>query len=78
MFKDFSTSDETTLKTKSKDKDTLDRINNNIDTINKSNNLLSKLKADVTKKVELIYEIICELQDEIYSDDSWLKLVELD
>ena len=28
-------------------------------------------------KVELIYEAMCELQDEIYSDDSWLRLVEL-
>ena len=25
----------------------------------------------------MIYEGICELQDEIYSDDSWLKLLEL-
>ena len=36
-----------------------------------------KLKAEITKKVELIYEAMCELQDEIYSDDSWLRLVEL-
>ena len=26
----------------------------------------------------MVYESIYELQDEIYSDDSWLKLVELD
>ena len=26
----------------------------------------------------MIYEAMCELQDEIYSDDSWLRLVELD
>ena len=26
----------------------------------------------------MIYEIICKLQDKIYSDDSWLILVELD
>ena len=25
----------------------------------------------------MIYEAMCELQDEIYSDDSWLRLVEL-
>ena len=93
MFKDFSTSDKTTFKTKTKDKDkdknkttnktktedkdTLDKINNKIDTINKMNKRLEKVKAEVTKKIELIYESMCELQDEIYSDDSWLRLVEL-
>ena len=80
MFKDFSTSDKTTFKTKTKDKDKdiLDKINNKIDTINKMNKRLEKVKAEVTKKIELIYESICELQDEIYSDDSWLRLVELE
>ena len=80
MFKDFSTSDKTTFKTKTKDKDKdiLDKINNKIDTINKMNKRLEKVKAEVTKKVELIYESMCELQDEIYSDDLWLRLVELD
>ena len=42
------------------------------------NKRLAKVKAKVTKYVELIYEAMCELQDEIYSDDSWLRLVELD
>ena len=80
MFKDFSTSDKTTFKTKTKDKDKdiLDKINNKIDTINKMNKRLEKVKAEVTKKIELIYESICELQDEIYSDDSYLRLVELE
>ena len=104
MFKDFSTSDKTTFKTKTKDKDKdknktktedkdkttpktrtktedkdiLDKINNKIDTINKMNKRLEKVKAEVTKKIELIYESMCELQDEIYSDDSWLRLVELE
>ena len=91
MFKDFSTSDKTTFKTKTKDKDKatlndkdntttktedndiLDKINNKIVTINKSNNLLAKLKAEVAKKVELIYGSLSELQDEIHSDDSWLS-----
>ena len=78
----------TTLKTKTKtkaknmtktgDKKILDKINNKIDTINKLNEGLVKIKADVTKKVEFIYESMCELQDEIYSDDSWLRLVELE
>ena len=35
-----------------------------------------KVKAKVTKKIQLIYESMCELQDEIYSDNSWLILVE--
>ena len=100
MFKDFSTNDKITFKTKTKDKDknktktededkttlktrtktedknVLDKINNKID-INKMNKRLEKVKAEVIKKVELIYESMCELQDEIYSDDSWLRLVEL-
>ena len=70
--------DKTTRKTKTVDKDTLDKINNKIDTINKMNKRLEKVKAEVTKKIELIYESMCELQDEIYSDDSWLRLVELE
>ena len=69
--------DKTTTKTKTENKDLLDMINKRIDTINKSNKLLVKLKAEVTKKMELIYESMCELQDKIYSDDSWLRLVEL-
>ena len=68
----------TTLKTKTKDKDLLDKIDNKISAINKLNEGLAKVKADVTKTIELIYQSIYELQDEIYSDDSWLKLVELD
>ena len=37
-----------------------------------------KIEADLTKKLNSIYEVMTELQDEIYSDDSWLRLVELD
>ena len=66
----------TTNKTETEDKDILDKINNKIDIINELNNGLTKIKAEVTKKIELIYESMCELQDEIYSDDSWLRLVE--
>ena len=43
-------------KDKTTDKDLLDKINNKIDTINELNNGLAKLKVDVTKKIELIYE----------------------
>ena len=89
MFKDFSTSENTTFKTKTKtedkekatckteDKHMLDKINKRIDTINKSNNLLAKSKDEIRKKIELIYQIMRELQDEIYSNDSWLRLGEL-
>ena len=74
MFKDFSIRDKTTAKTK----DMLDKINNKISMINKTNEGLAKVKAEVAIKVELIYEAMVELQDEIYSDDSWFRLVELD
>ena len=68
----------TILKAKTEDKDLLDKINNNISAINKLNEGLANVKADVTKKIELMYESMNELEDEIYSNDSWLRLVELD
>ena len=94
MFKDFTTNDLAKPKTKTKtedknntttkaktmteNKDILDKINNKINMINKLYNGLKKVKGKVTKKIELIYESMCELQDEIYSDDSWLRLPELE
>ena len=88
IFKDFYTNDKImnktkgknkpTTKTKTKNKDTLDAINNKIDMINTLYNGIKKVKAKVTKKIELIYESMCELPDEIYSDDSWLGLVKLE
>ena len=74
MFKDFSIKDMITLKTKNM----LDKMDNKISTINKTNEGLAKLKAEVRKKFELIYAIICELQDEIYSNDPQLRLAELE
>ena len=74
MFKDFSIKDKTAIKTK----DMLDKINNKIHAINKTDEGLAKIKADVTKKLNLIYEMMTKLQDEVYSDDPWLRLVELD
>ena len=56
----------------------LDRINNRISKINTVNERLARMKADVLKKHNLIYEVMTELQDEIYSDDLWLRLFELD
>ena len=64
-------------KTKTKDKDTLHKIDIQKSAINKLNKGLAKVKAEITKKVELIYEAMCELQGDIYSDDLWLRLVEL-
>ena len=66
-----------TTETNTDNKDLLDKINNKIGLISKFDKCLAKLKVKTTKKVELIYEAIHELQDEIYSDDSWLRLVEL-
>ena len=42
------------------------------------NKRLEKVKVEVTKKIELIYESMCKLQDEIYRDDSRLRLFELE
>ena len=65
MFKGFSIRDKNTIKTRIM----LDKINNKISRINKTHEGLAKLKVEVTKKSELIYEIICEIQDKIYSND---------
>ena len=73
MFKGFFIKDKTTIKTK----EMLDKINK-ICATNKTNVGLAKVKAELAKKVELIYEAIYELQYEIYSDDPWLRSVELD
>ena len=70
MFKDFSIKDKITTKTK----DMLDKIKNKISIINKTNEGLAKVKAEVTKNLNLIYEVMGELQDEIYSDDLIVKI----
>ena len=54
----------------------LDKINNKIDTINEINKRLAKIEIKAAEKIELIYGAVRELQDEIYSDDSWLRLVQ--
>ena len=61
MFKDFTTKDKITTKTKNKD--LLDKINNKIDMINKINKKLAKVNTDVAKKIELIYESMYERWD---------------
>ena len=65
-----------TCESKIDNMDALDKINNKIDTISKINKRLAKIKIKAAKKVELIYLAMRELRV-IYSDDSWLRLVEL-
>ena len=45
--------------------------------MNTINEKLAGLKANLTTKLDMIHEGVNELQDEVYSDDSWLRLVEL-
>ena len=72
------TEDKATLKTKTENKDLLDKINNKISMINSMHKLLANVEAELTKETELIHESICELQDEIYCNDSWLRSDDLD
>ena len=57
---------------------TLDKINKKISRLNIINEKLAGSKANLTTKLDMIHEWINELQDEVYSYDSWLRLVELD
>ena len=85
MFKDFSNTNDIEIKTKTKtiteietEKIMLNKLNKKIRGLKARNEKLAGLKAYLTAKIDMIYEGINELQDEIYSDDSWLRLVELD
>ena len=51
----------------------LDKINKQVDHVN----LLARIRNDFSKNVEEICRLMNELLGEIYSDDSWLRLVEL-
>ena len=51
----------------------LDKTNEQIDQVN----LLAKTRNDFSKNVEETYSLMNELQDEIYDDDLWSRLVEL-
>ena len=55
----------------------LDKINNKICVINETGTILAKIRTKIKKKIKLIYESMYKLKDEIYSDDSWLRQVEL-
>ena len=45
--------------------------------MNKINIRLAKAKNKVTNKIKSVYKAMCELQDNTYSNDSWLSLVKL-
>ena len=55
----------------------LDKINNKISIINETSTILVEIRIKLKKKYKLIYKPMCELQDEICSDDLWLRQVEL-
>ena len=50
----------------------LDKINNKISIINETSTILVETKDELNKKIKLIYELMCKLQD-----DLWLRLVKL-
>ena len=45
--------------------------------MNETSTILTEIKVKLKNKYKLIYESMCELQDDICSDDSWLRLFEL-
>ena len=74
----------TNIKTKYKDRDNTipknnikTEINNKKNLINKINIRLSKAKTKVTNNIKSVYKAKCKLQDEIYLNDTWLRLDEL-
>ena len=75
--KDSTSKTKTISKTKNKDNTTLDKINNKKNLINKINIRLSKAKTKVTNNIKSVYKAKCKLQDEIYLNDTWLRLDEL-
>ena len=64
-------------KTKTIDNTAVDRISNKIGLINKIDNILSNVNIKLPNNVKSIYEAINVLEDEIWDDDPWLRLFEL-
>ena len=60
-------------KEKSADHEAYNKTNNLIDQVN----LLAKVRKGLSSNINKIYILMSELQDKIYSDDSWLRLVEM-
>ena len=48
-----------------------------MDLINKIYIRQAKAKTKITNKIKSVHKAMRELKDEIYSDDSWLRLVKL-
>ena len=69
-------SDNTTYKTKTKN-NIKTEINNKKNLINKINIRLSKAKTKGTNNIKSVYKAKCKLQDEIYLNDTGLRLDEL-
>ena len=69
-------SDNTTYKTKTKN-NIKTEINNKKNLINKINVRLSKAKTKGTNNIKSVYKAKCKLQDEIYLNDTGLRLDEL-
>ena len=51
----------------------LDKINEQIDHVNQ----IARIRNDFSKNIEEVFWLMNELQDVIYNDNSWLRLVEL-
>ena len=60
-------------KEKSADHEAYDKTNNLIDQVN----LLAKVRKGLSSNINKICILMSELQDKIYSDDSWVRLVEM-
>ena len=68
-------------KTKYKDKDKtktiIDKVDNKKRLINRINIRLSKAKTNITNNIKSVFKAKCKLQDEIYLNDTQLRLDEL-
>ena len=70
--------DEIVLKTKKKYKDLIDKINNKITKLGDGVIMLEKISEKVRAKIDLIVKLMfSKLEKEVYIDDHWSKLDEL-
>ena len=70
--------DEIILKTKKKYKDLIDKINNKITKLGDGVIMLEKISEKVRAKIDLIVKLMfSKLEKEVYIDDHWSKLDEL-
>ena len=70
--------DEIVLKTKKKYKDLIDKINNKTTKLGDGVIMLDKISEKVRAKIDLIVKLMfSKLEKEVYIDDHWSKLDEL-